>query len=407
MSSHASYEVLTVATVPTYIRSRPALARLVDTATLSVREVGDGNLNLVFVCRDAKGRGLCLKQALPYVRIVGESWPLTPARSAAEARSLDAALSACPELVPGFHGFDPKRFVIAMENLSEWTVWRAALNAGEIHRGVAGTMGEYVARMCFATSLFGLQPEAAHLRAAEAVNPELCRITEDVVFTEPYLEHEHNSYASGIASEVERLQRDERLVAEVGALKYRFMTDGQALIHGDLHTGSIMVRREEADRGSAKVIDGEFCFYGPVGFDLGALAGNYLLAYARGLALRRPAGFLSWVEGLPRETWDAFCAALRALWPSRAERFLSDGFLESWLEGVWHDAVGYAGCKAIRRIIGLAKVSDIQTLPPEEHRWAAAVVLRTASRWIAERNAIGTPDGLLAIARETAMDLER
>ncbi|CAN0567940.1 unnamed protein product, partial [Ectocarpus sp. 12 AP-2014] len=48
----------------------------------------------------------------------------------------------------------------------------------------------------------------------------------------------------------------------------------QALIHADLHTGSVM-----AMEGSTQVIDPEFAFYGPMGFDLGALIANLLLAY--------------------------------------------------------------------------------------------------------------------------------
>ena len=47
-----------------------------------------------------------------------------------------------------------------------------------------------------------------------------------------------------------------------------------ALLHGDLHTGSIM-----AEAGKTMVIDPEFAFYGPMGFDIGALLANLLLAY--------------------------------------------------------------------------------------------------------------------------------
>ncbi len=45
-----------------------------------VREVGDGNLNLVFIVEGPAG-GLVVKQALPFVRLVGESWPLPLERS--------------------------------------------------------------------------------------------------------------------------------------------------------------------------------------------------------------------------------------------------------------------------------------------------------------------------------------
>ena len=50
------------------------------------------------------------------------------------------------------------------------------------------------------------------------------------------------------------------------------MTAAEALIHGDLHTGSIMVNQDET-----KVIDPEFAFYGPMGFDVGLLLANFFL----------------------------------------------------------------------------------------------------------------------------------
>ena len=54
----------------------------------------------------------------------------------------------------------------------------------------------------------------------------------------------------------------------------RFIERAQALIHGDLPTGSIMVTTD-----STQVIDPEFAFYGPMGFDIGAFLGNLILAY--------------------------------------------------------------------------------------------------------------------------------
>ncbi|MFW1466589.1 hypothetical protein ACEV75_24670, partial [Vibrio parahaemolyticus] len=68
---------LTVATVPAYLAARPHLSGPVDPASIvSVDEVGDGNLNLVFIVKDAAGNGVVVKQSLPHVR-VDPSWPLT------------------------------------------------------------------------------------------------------------------------------------------------------------------------------------------------------------------------------------------------------------------------------------------------------------------------------------------
>ncbi|MDP8957998.1 MAG: S-methyl-5-thioribose kinase [Actinomycetota bacterium] len=387
------YELLTPDNIPAYIARRPRLAELVDPDTLSVREVGDGNLNLIFICQDAQGRGICLKQSLPYVRLVGESWPLTPHRATAEARAYDAATALAARFVPGYHGFDPERFVLAMEDLSSWSVWRTALNQGEIHRGAEEDMGRYVARLAFGTSLFGLEAKELKVRRAAATNPELCEITEDLVFTEPYLEHEHNSVVDELWPLVGELRREEDLVAEVGSLKYGFMAKAEALIHGDLHTGSVMVTTADG-RARAKAIDAEFCYYGPVGFDLGALFGNYLIARARAGVLGRPEEFQAWLRELVPRTWGAFQEELRALWPQRVDGFFSDRFLEAWLARTLADAVGYGGCKAIRRIIGLAKVSDIQTLEGDQHVAAATAVLRAARRWILERASLGEPEHL-------------
>lgn len=405
------YALLTTETVPAYIAGRRDLAALVDADDLSVREIGDGNLNLVFIAQDAQGRGICLKQSLPYVRLVGESWPLTPHRATAEARAYDAAMAAAPEHVADYYGFDTERFILAMADLSDWVVWRTALNAGEIHRGVAAQMGDYVARVAFSTSVFGMEIEDVQLAAAEAVNPDLCRITEDLVFTEPYIDHEHNSVHADVEPEVARLRDDARLITEVGGLKYRFITAGQALVHGDLHTGSVMVRHVpeveggDGETAQGKAIDGEFCYYGPVGFDIGALLGNYLAAMARARVLGRPDEFQSFLRGLGAESWTAFESGIRERWPERVDAFYSNGLLGDWIDGVWRDGVGFGGCKAIRRIVGLAKVSDIESLEGSQHVTAATMVLRTARRWIIEREDLDDPAGLVAVFDEVAAEV--
>lgn len=402
MSTMASeYELLTPETVASYIATNPTLAELVDASTLEVAEVGDGNLNLVFLCQDADGRGICLKQALPYVRLVGESWPLTPQRVLAESRSLSVAAAVVPHLVPAYYGTDEDRYVLAMENLFGWEIWRSKLNRGEIHRGVGALLGEYVANLAFSTSLFALDQMEVKQQTAQAINPELCRITEELVFTEPYIEHDNNSFVDELAPEVAALRSDACLRSEVGLLKHRFMTAAEALIHGDLHTGSVMVRTTDG-RGDARVIDPEFCYYGPVGFDLGALIGNYLLARGRAAVLYRGAEYCEWVAGLAEETWNAFEANMRRLWPTRVDQTWTDGFLDAWLQQVARDALGFGGCKAIRRIIGLAKVSDIETLPPDEHLRAATMVLRTANTWIKERQQLGG----VSAANEVFLEVE-
>ena len=389
--------VLEVGTVPAYVASKPHLAALVDTNSLTVREVGDGNLNLVFIVTDAAGRSLTLKQSLPYVRLVGESWPLSQDRILAEARGFDAAVALSPESVPQYFGLDEPRRTIAMEDLSGWSVWRGSLNEGRISLGAAAVIGRHVARVGFGTSVFGLDSATLKQRVASSSNPELCKISEDLVFTHPYIDHPDNAWDAEIDADVLAL-RVGGLTDHAAALKHTFMTKAEALIHGDLHTGSVFVPNgDSAGTAVAKIFDIEFAFYGPIGFDLGAFFGNVLLAQARASVLERPAEFQLWLDTLIEETWTAFESEIRTLWPSRVDTFLTYAFLDNWLAQTWSDAVGFGGLKAIRRIVGLAKASDIQSLETPARVLAARTVVQTARTWVENRSDIASPAELRAL----------
>jgi 5-methylthioribose kinase len=71
------YRALGEGTVAAYLAGLPAIRTCLggDPESWTVREVGDGNLNLVFIVAGRHGE-VCAKQALAYVRLVGESWPL-------------------------------------------------------------------------------------------------------------------------------------------------------------------------------------------------------------------------------------------------------------------------------------------------------------------------------------------
>ncbi len=77
-----------------------------------IREVGDGNLNLVFIVEGEAG-GVVVKQALPYVRMVGDSWPLPlarrvcPDRSAHCIRTTTARAAAARNRRPSAHRAGP------------------------------------------------------------------------------------------------------------------------------------------------------------------------------------------------------------------------------------------------------------------------------------------------------------
>lgn len=384
----STYEFINDKNIKEYLALHAELKYIIDYESIvDIKEVGDGNLNLVFIIKDSNGRGIVLKQALPYVRLVGPSWPMSPDRARIEYETTIIHAKAASHLVPKIYFYDADRFIIAMEDLSDHKVWRTSLNQMETNNGAAKSVGEYLAKVLFATSIFGAGADEHYKGIARAINPELCLITEDLVFTEPYFPGERNSYLPENEPDAQAIKNDTQMILDIAQLKYKFMTQAEALLHGDLHTGSIMVKSD--DRGneiSTRVFDSEFSFYGPIGFDIGACFANFYLALARSIALRQDS-HEKYVACLPEVLWSSFEANMRSLWPTRVDsRVYTDDFFEVLLRQWKVDAIGFAAAKMTRRIVGLAKASDIETLEPSYRTGAARGILQSAQKIIRERH---------------------
>lgn len=395
-----SGKTLDVQTVPAYIESRESLRGLVDTASLDVKEVGDGNLNQVFICTDASGRRVVMKQALPYVRLVGPEWPMTEDRAAREANALAVHYALSPDFTCRLLDYDADLHVLALEDLTDHEVLRTRLNNAGPHAGVAEAMGRYVADYGFGTSYFALGEEVFRLRAAEAINTELCALTEDLVCTEPFLGADRNDYTDAVKPVIEGLQQnDGAWLAAAMQMKRRFITRQESLLHGDLHSGSIFVRGDGGSL-SCKAFDSEFAYYGPLGYDLGLLWSNLIAAAVRAVVLGDADRAESLIDAIGIN-WAVFTERMRALWPTRVTPEKSpDCCLDQWLSDIIDDSWGFAGCESTRRSVGLAKVSDIESLEDEQHTSAVAHVLRIGRRMLVDRSRLSIDEHLAAIKGE-------
>ena len=82
-------------------------------ALLKIAEVGDGNLNYVYLIEGPGGAMLVVKQALPYVRCVGESWPMTLRRAFFESSALEVERKLTGgKYVPEVYHFDENKALI-------------------------------------------------------------------------------------------------------------------------------------------------------------------------------------------------------------------------------------------------------------------------------------------------------
>lgn len=353
------YEPLTETTAIQLIKE---LGYFQEHDQLRCKEIGDGNLNLVFHIQDENDKALIIKQALPYAKVVGESWPLTLHRATIEGNYLKNAIPLVPELVPQVHHTDEVKALTIMEDLSHLDIVRSGFIAGKAYPKLSQHIGEYLAKTLFFTSDFGCNQQVKKRLQQAFSNPELCKITEDLVFTDPFHESETNDYEPELKGTVKRLWKDDSLKLEVAKLKYKFLTHGEALLHGDLHTGSIF-----ANETDTKVIDPEFAFFGPAGFDIGQFFANLLFQ-----AITRTENN-EIIHYHLHQVWETFEKTFTTLWQtSSVEAFTrTDGYLEYVLRDYFKDSIGFAGCELIRRTIGLAHVADLDGIEDSTRRLAS------------------------------------
>ncbi|GAA0376880.1 S-methyl-5-thioribose kinase [Bacillus horti] len=339
-------------------------------AQLTSREIGDGNLNLVFHLQDKKSdRSVIFKQALPYARVVGESWPLSLDRARIESEALQLQHEILPGLVPKVYHFDKELSLTIMEDLSDHIILRKGLIEAKTYPEFAKHIGHFIAHTTFYQSDFFLAPEVKKQKLAEFINPDLCKITEDLVFTDPYYNAEKNSFNPLIEEQVKELWVNQELKGQVAQLKYKFLTATEALIHGDLHTGSIFVTSA-----STKVIDPEFAYFGPIGFDIGAVFANFVLNFAaqevRIKNVEQRNVYQQYLLESIHQIWDVFEQQFTLLSLSQATdpSLRNEAFVQQFIQQVKEDALGFAGCKVIRRVVGLAHVADLDTIVDDTER---------------------------------------
>ncbi|MCK1359932.1 S-methyl-5-thioribose kinase [Bradyrhizobium sp. 199] len=411
------YRILHEAALRDYLAGLPELNAVLggEPAGWTITEVGDGNLNLVFIVKSASG-GVAVKQALPYVRLVGESWPLPLSRAHYEYLALSKQAQLAPGLVPALLHHNENLALTVMELLEPHIIMRKGLVAATQYPGFVGDITTFMARTLFFTSDLALPAaEKKEGIAAFAGNHALCKITEDLIFTDPYRIAEQNRWTAPYLDALAASLRDDmELHVAVSRLKLKFMASPEALLHGDLHTGSIMVTDSQT-----RVIDPEFAFYGPMGFDVGAVLANLLMAYFASRGHERSPGeraaFEAWVLETVEQVWNEFSRKFLDLWRAGATGDAYPASLfpgdkgaarleaerQAYMQRLFTDAVGFAAAKIIRRIFGLAHNIDFELIEdPKKRAISEARAVRLARTMMLETEALPTIADVTAAARK-------
>ena len=337
---------------------------------LTVKEIGDGNINYIFkVENKIDGKSIVLKQADKLLRSSGR--PLDLARSKIEANILRIENNLAPHFVPEIYFYDEIMCVLAMEDISKYKNLRTELVAGKIFPNFADNISEFLSRTLLLTTDLFMDKFEKKKNVKEFINPELCDISECLVFTEPYDNNKNrNIITTGNEEFVENmLYKNEDLHFAILKLREKFMNYSQSLIHGDLHSGSIFINEK-----GIKIIDPEFSFYGPMAYDIGNVIGNlYFPLYRAKFFMedsKKKEEFINWLEKCILDIPILFSKKCKLLWEKYSDDKLLKNrkFRDYYIENIVKDSLAYAGTEIIRRTVGDAKVLELTNLETSEKK---------------------------------------
>ena len=297
---------------------------------------------------------------------ISEDMKLDTDRNRIESEILVLQGKLAPGYVPEIYFYDTVMSACGMQDLSDHEIMRTAMLEHKIFPKFADQISTFMAQVLMGTTDVVMDHQEKKDLQRKFINPELCDISEALVYTEPYNDELHrNNVFAPIADFVkEKLYNDEELHCEVAKLKMDFMTKAQSLIHGDLHTGSIFINED-----STMVFDPEFCFYGPMGYDIGNVIANMIFAWANGDVYGN-SEFCTWVEEVIVDVVNLTMEKLRAYYEEHVTDTMckNEAYKNYYMDTVLADTSAVTGLELIRRIVGMANVKDITSIKDEAKR---------------------------------------
>ncbi|MCD8301013.1 MAG: S-methyl-5-thioribose kinase [Clostridiales bacterium] len=347
-----------------------------DAATMEAKEIGDGNLNYVFKVRDGQGHSVIVKQAGVELRI-SKDMHIDVDRNRVESEILILQGKLAPGYEPEIYDYDTEMHACCMQDLSDHEVMRPAMLEHRIFPKFADQISTFMAQTLMGTTDIVMDHQEKKKLQRKFISPDLCDITEQLVYTEPYNDElgRNNVYPPNADFVKEKLYDDEELHLEVAKLKMDFMTRAQSLIHGDLHTGSVFINEE-----STMVFDPEFCMYGVMGYDFGNIIANMMFAWCNGDAAG--AGeFCDWVESVIVDVVDMTMDKMSKYYDEHVTDTMckTKGYKEYYMKTILSDTAGVTGLEMIRRTVGMANVIDLTTIADEKARVRAERICITAA----------------------------
>lgn len=234
-------------------------------------------MNVVLRVYTKDGRSVIVKHSLPYIKCLGEGYPLGVERIDAEYKALVKFHQLAPGCVPQPYFFNKQHNAVYLEDLEGYNILQQNLISGQFDQKIAENLGQSLATVHSKTHIGKIGEDAINELFLHLDNSTMVGLTAEYVFTKPFNKSDDTNKCSPEVSErLNLLYEDENVLSAAKALCKIFTEKKECLIHGDLHAGSIMVKGTDT-----RMFDLEFCTVGPAGYDLGVVLANFIFTYHR------------------------------------------------------------------------------------------------------------------------------
>jgi 5-methylthioribose kinase len=181
---YESYFLMKIDDVAAYVQAK--LLFFPKDADFECKEIGDGNLNYVFKVKDKNtGKSIIIKQAGTSLRI-DKNMHLPVDRGKIESRILGIQKEYTKSLVPEVYLYDQIMCAMLMEDMVNHTMMRTGLTHHKTYPKFADDISTFLVNSLLLSSDIVKDHKVKKLLVKEFINPDLCEISEDLVFTEPY-----------------------------------------------------------------------------------------------------------------------------------------------------------------------------------------------------------------------------
>jgi len=337
------------------IKSNGKLPDSLNSPISQVIGLSEGNINQVFRVLLTNQQSFIVKYAPPFAYRYQEI-AIAHERNGFEANVTQKFKSRNSDNYPEIYLFDAEKSLLLMQDLSHCSVMRDSLIQGQIFPRFANHV---VKAMSFYPHNIPEKqaPENIRFTYAEGI-PELQNITKDFVFEHPF----GLAYPQGVACMEKNLSwvrenifNHPALLEARTSLENLYYNKREALLHGDLHTGSIMI-----DQTNTYFIDPEFARIGPISFDIGMLIANLIISLlAANYHIKNETARFAFQQWLHECIHQIFNETIKTL--------SQKGFDHETLS---NEIIGFSGVEIIRRTIGLAQIKDLTSIEDTQQRAA-------------------------------------